>query len=1135
MPPPDDKKQSRSLFKRVGDWFNEAGDWIRENMAPPELAAAIREDLGLAPSSDANAPAFAKIKDQDPDKEAFAEFVEAVKPVVTEFAAFGETLKSGNMNGWDAVYLLSRVAASDTIRLSAPAIYALAKLALFVSDDPEAVEEFKPEVFAVLFSDKRAPERWNERSLRVLFESSWVLVAVLQVLFEKAKVPIAIDSYQGWDVAPDTATPVADRMSQGAITLILRREDPTNAESLGIALLPVPKEHHGPGVMLALGGQLDVKPTVSDQWTLAFSGRGTSGASAFIPARSGKPGFQIVGASPDFGLKAGVAAKQPDGPVFRIGGAHGTRIEIGAFGLDLNVDGHGAGVSLRLQEASLFLALGEDGFLRQMQAGELKLDFSLGLRVSTAEGFALEGGSGAKVSLPVGRSLAGVFTIYSLDLEIGPGGPGRDIGLTFAGAFGLRLGPFKASVDQMGLRTDLSFRKGNLGFLDMDLAFRPPKGMGLSLDSGPVRGGGYLFMDPERGRYAGALELKMGPIGIKAIGVLSTRWPDGSEGWSLLLMMYGDFPPIQLSFGFVLSGVGGLIGLQHGIDLEALRAGLSKGVLTDVLFPRDPVADAPRIINSVLTIFPPTRYALTIGPMVELGWGTPLIVAVQLGLLMNMDNVLGGDRPPSVSKITLVGIVTADLPFRNDAGIAVVHLECDFVGYLDFDNEKLGFEAVLRNSRIIGVLELFGGLAVYLSYGAQSAFVLSAGGTFPGYALPEGFRKPDRIGMAYNISAVRVRIEAYFALTPATVQFGAKGEVWFGVGDIAEIHGWLGFDALCEFKPFHFRAEIHAGLEAKAFGETFCGIYLDGYVEGPGHWVIDGKGRIDLWFTDIPIPVHEEWGNPAPELPAATNVARLVGDAARDPANWSAQPPSDTDALVSIVPVEGGKALLAHPLGTVRFVQRAVPLGLKLQKYGNAPIMAGTPDQFDLKELRVNGVAGPAGNVRTESFARSQFVNLSPQDRLRDPEFEPMPCGIELGAASFTIPPAGEILAAAADYETVDYDEPRERDWLRVKRMAPDFTLHGGLHAWQATLGAAGVSPLRSREALRASPGRVARTQVQPPQPRFLAVERDALSSIAVALDAVAAQSRTLVAQRARAQSGTAVVLESFETLVNGG
>ena len=40
-----------------------------------------------------------------------------------------------------------------------------------------------------------------------------------------------------------------------------------------------------------------------------------------------------------------------------------------------------------------------------------------------------------------------------------------------------------------------------------------------------------LHIDPDRGEYAGALELTLlGIVSIKAIGIITTKMPDGSQG-----------------------------------------------------------------------------------------------------------------------------------------------------------------------------------------------------------------------------------------------------------------------------------------------------------------------------------------------------------------------------------------------------------------------------------------------------------------------------------------------------------------------------------------------------------------------------------------------------------------------------
>ena len=84
--------------------------------------------------------------------------------------------------------------------------------------------------------------------------------------------------------------------------------------------------------------------------------------------------------------------------------------------------------------------------------------------------------------------------------------------------------------------------------------------------------------------------------------------PDGSQGFSLLIIITAEFGPgIQLGFGFTLIGVGGLLGLNRTMRLEPLVEGVRTGAINSIMFPRDVVANAPRIISDLRTFFPPQR------------------------------------------------------------------------------------------------------------------------------------------------------------------------------------------------------------------------------------------------------------------------------------------------------------------------------------------------------------------------------------------------------------------------------------------------------------------------------------------------------------------------------------------------
>ena len=109
----------------------------------------------------------------------------------------------------------------------------------------------------------------------------------------------------------------------------------------------------------------------------------------------------------------------------------------------------------------------------------------------------------------------------------------------------------------------------------------------MVLDAGGFTGGGFLYLDIPKGEYAGALELSFqGIVDLSAVGILNTKLPDGEPGFSLLILISAEFAPIQLSFGFTLIGVGGLIGLNRTILFDPLRAGVRDGSLNSVLFPR---------------------------------------------------------------------------------------------------------------------------------------------------------------------------------------------------------------------------------------------------------------------------------------------------------------------------------------------------------------------------------------------------------------------------------------------------------------------------------------------------------------------------------------------------------------------
>src|SRR5205085_834994 len=120
--------------------------------------------------------------------------------------------------------------------------------------------------------------------------------------------------------------------------------------------------------------------------------------------------------------------------------------------------------------------------------------------------------------------------------------PGLEAVLAVTGS--LQLGPLTASVDRIGIEATVTFPvgRGNLGPVNLEgPRFKAPTGVGLAVDSEAIVGGGYLFFDKERQEYAGILQLELKEsITLTAIGLLTTRMPDGSKNFSLLILISAE-------------------------------------------------------------------------------------------------------------------------------------------------------------------------------------------------------------------------------------------------------------------------------------------------------------------------------------------------------------------------------------------------------------------------------------------------------------------------------------------------------------------------------------------------------------------------------------------------------------------
>ncbi|WP_280252752.1 DUF6603 domain-containing protein [Nocardia abscessus] len=787
----------------------------------------------------------------------------------------------------------------------------------------------------------------------------------------------------------------------------------TTAAKPGFALLPcAPAEFEG-------------EVAISDALRLTIgSSVGVGGVAVLL-----RPGHEIelrVGLdseSPSFvsgTVTIAVRLANPGPPVLVLGSPDGSRLELSGVsttgGARVRSNGEievfaefavvGGRIVIRPAQGIV------DGFLTQLlPTGGIEIDADPVAGISTAAGVYFRGSGGLELSLPTHLQL-GSIEIQSALLRARS--VGDQLPIEFAATIRTDLAAVKAVVENIGAQAIFTFpsdRNGSLGPVDLTLDFLPPKGVELSIDTGLIAGSGYLFFDSGRGEYAGALELELfGEVTVEAIGLISTMTPDGSTGFSLLIVMSVEFGTgIQLGFGFTLLAVGGLVGLNRTMNLQALSEGIRSGAIDSVMFPRDIVANASKFISDLRTFFPAREDRFLIGPMVKLGWGTPTLVNASVGIIIEI--------PPG--NIAIVGVLQVALP-TTDA--ALIKLQVGFVGVVESDRKRIWFFAALFDSRVL-FLTIDGEMGVLMAFGDDANFVVTVGGFHPRFAPPPlPFPSPRRVAISLLSSAVaRVRIEGYFAVTSNTVQFGARVEVFFGLDEL-NVQGHLAFDALFQFSPFYFVIEISASFSVKALGVGLFSVRLRGELEGPAPWHIVGHGEISLLFFDIDVDFETTWGEDRKEvLPPIALLPILVNELGKVQ-NWRAELPAGVNLGVTIRSMPEPEAtLLLHPVGVLHVSQRAMPLDLELDKFG-------TQKPSDVKRLSVV-VTGGGLAVKSEAyeqFARAQFQDSSDKDKLSFPAFEGFAAGF-FASAEGENAPSSTMVRRVVRYEEVILDSNYQR------------------------------------------------------------------------------------------------------------
>ncbi len=845
-------------------------------------------------------------------------------------------------------------------------------------------------------------------------------------------------------LSPETAdalegTPQPDapprRMLRGVIFERARGEDTMSAD---LRLIPLPArgpDQPGLCLMPAFNGLLDVKMQLFDDIAVNIRTDLKAEGGIALLMRPGRPLETVVGfadesapvsASGSIDVRAERTGLD-NAPTILLGSPTSSRLQfqkIGGGG-GVRISGDGTAdlfAELELKGLEFRLDTSEsDGFISTIVPGNgIGFSTDLAVGVSNRQGIYFRGTSNLEIALPVHVQL-GPIEIQGLTIAATPrnGALPITLGATLKGT----LGPLTAIVENVGLTATFAFppdHDGNLGPIDLRLGFKPPNGIGLSLDAGIVRGGGYLYVDAERGEYAGALELMFAEfLAIKAIGLITTKMPDGSKGFSLLIVLSVEFGAgLQLGLGFTLLAVGGIIGLNRTMNLDALLQGVRTGGINSVMFPKDVIANAPRIISDLRAFFPPEEGTFLIGPMAKLGWGTPALISVALGIVIEIPG-----------NIAILGVLRVAMPADD---VAIIRLQVLFVGAIEFDKKRLFFFAALFESRV-AFLTIEGEMGLLVDWSEDGNIVLSVGGFHPQFAPPPlPFPSPKRISISLlNTPVSRVRIEGYFAVTSNTAQFGARADVFYGL-DAFSANGHLQFDALFQFQPFRCIIEIAASFSVKAFGVGLFSVGIRGVLEGPEPWHLKGHGSISLLFWDLDVEFETTWGDSRDTMLPPIAVLPLIEAELNKAETWQALPPTTSRLFVTLRKASTDPAaLILHPIGVLRISQRALPLQITLDKIGNQ-----TPADVKRVTIAVTGSGLARKADAFERFAPAQFQNFSDADKLSRPAFTRERSGLDLSSAGPDLR-SSRAVKRVARYEEIIIDS-------NFKRFARRFSAYVG-------------------------------------------------------------------------------------------
>ena len=634
--------------------------------------------------------------------------------------------------------------------------------------------------------------------------------------------------------------------------------------------------------------------------------------------------------------------------------------------------------SLGLRVAGLRAGLKSDYLSPFGMSDALQASLDIDTTYDEGRGLRVEAGGRGTPALgidfvqPINRSFgvkSASLTLQQARLRVEAGSEGGALSLVVELRLSVtaQLGPVNATITDFGAWAG---RRGGKSF-----GVLGPQGVGVRIDAGLVQGGGFMAESPpDSGRFLGALSLKVLAIGVGAFGIYEkTR-----EGRLSFVVVIGvRLPGIQLGFGFMLTGIGGVVGINRRADVDMLANRLASGAAGNVLFCEDPVRNAPALFDDLAAFFPPADGVFIVGPTLQISW--LFIVRLDLGILIEL--------PPG--KILIVGSARATIPGIGDA-VPLVNLRIDIIGGIDLSASLVFFDASLVDSTVLGIFTLTGDAAFRFSYGASAYVLLSIGGFHPSYnPEPIKIRKLARCSAGYSIDAgvhIWMRSTFYFAFTPNTLQLGGGVEAGLEIGPVGA-HGFFAFDALVQFKPFYFQFDISAGFDLEFDGDSLCSINLEGHVSGPGPVILAAAVSFKILFIRLSFDKTFTLGSGNGDVQKVD--VDVLTELLKEVTRIENVHTEEAERAVILKKNTAQDIALVSAASKITWTQRLAPFDVRLQRFGGTPLS---------REYQISLTPDTAITTAQDVFGLGSYANVDASQALNNDTFHRLKAGLTLAS-----------------------------------------------------------------------------------------------------------------------------------------